>query len=232
MIEETKAKEEKIPPGGIGQDRPGDVTGQDKPKNKGGRPKGSRNRPRPDAKGEVLTLKVPLQSALDALPRWVEPFLQALSQRPVARDAAKASNISLRSIYDYARVHPEFARAWDEVIIVGHEAAVAEAYRRAVDGITVPIPLGDGKWVDHIKYSDDLLKLWLKANRPEYQDRTQVDITSGGQPLGSLDWAKIPPGDAVRLAQAYNLELPEHIREWADSIVDGESESINSGGID
>jgi len=124
-------------------------------------------------------------ASVNGWPRWAKAFLAALEVDGVVLHAAKAADISPRQAYRYRKENKEFFTAWEEAEWAGSEALVAEAYRRAVDGVKRPI-YSQGKYVaDEIVYSDTMLSLLLKAKRPtEYRERVSQEITgAAGGPV-------------------------------------------------
>jgi hypothetical protein len=126
-------------------------------------------------------------------PEEWDKFFSTLSCRGNVTDACAASGISRTTIYAYER--GEFPAEWGDAERKEwrdreHDARrqagdrlEAEAFRRGVDGIDEPLIGRVGKDQDGIittvrRYSDGLLTLLLKANRPDkYKDRTATELT-------------------------------------------------------
>lgn len=106
---------------------------------------------------------------------WERVFLAALSQTGVVRDATAVARIDRTTAYKARANDPVFAEAWDVACEDAADAAEAEAWRRAVEGVDKPVFQG-GLCVGTIReYSDGLLTLILKARRPEkYRERHHV----------------------------------------------------------
>src|SRR4026207_816248 len=87
-----------------------------------------------------------------------ERFVEALEAEGTVLHACKAAGISRQTAYRWQRDDPEFADQWDEA----HENAVdvveSSLYQKAVSGDTIA------------------MIFYLKAHRPIYRDRLNVDI--------------------------------------------------------
>jgi len=96
--------------------------------------------------------------------------------------AAKVARVGRSTAYEWREEDKAFAAAWDEAIEESNDVLEGEAYRRAVTGTLEPVFYQGEKVGTVRRYSDSLLTLLLKSNRPaKFKDRT--DITSGDQPL-------------------------------------------------
>jgi len=111
-----------------------------------------------------------------------EKFLKSLSRYGNVLRAAKAAKVGRSTVYEWREEDEDFAAAWDRALEDAADNLEAEAYRRAVTG-TLKGVYYQGERIDtERQYSDALLTLLLKANRPQkFKDRT--DITSGDQPV-------------------------------------------------
>ena len=82
-------------------------------------------------------------------------------------------------MYRQRNKYPQFKQAWDEAVVIGVDALVDEARRRAM-GTDEPVFDKDGNEVaTRRQYSDVLLMFLIKGHRPEYRDRQQVDVEVG-----------------------------------------------------
>lgn len=101
-------------------------------------------------------------------PRWWAKFLAALSQSGNVLLSCKAAGLKSRNTaYVHRRKSPRFARRWDDALEDATDILEAEARRRGVRGIDRPV-FYKGEQCGVVKeYSDTLLVLLLKANRPE-----------------------------------------------------------------
>jgi hypothetical protein len=120
-------------------------------------------------------------------------FFAKLAERGNVTEACAASGVSRTIAHEYIR--GEFPaeyddatkEAWSERLRDAREQAAdrleAEAFRRAVDGVDEPLIGRIAKDQDGIithvkKYSDGLLTILLKANRPDkFKDRTATELT-------------------------------------------------------
>lgn len=126
----------------------------------------------------------PQQQSTDdrAQPIWQKAFLTALKKTGNVTKACRAAKIDRTTPYRHRESDEEFARLWDEAIDESADLLEAEALRRAVTGWNEPVFQG-GRQVGTIrKYSDPLLVLLLKANKPD-KFRERHDITSDGKPV-------------------------------------------------
>lgn len=94
-------------------------------------------------------------------------FLAAYRGCGTVTGAARASCVDHSSHYRWLRRDGDYAAEFAKTQAIASAELEAEARRRAVDGIEVPI-YRDGKLVGHRhRYSDVLLIALLKANNPE-----------------------------------------------------------------
>lgn len=90
--------------------------------------------------------------------------------------ACEAVGISKQSVYVWRESDKEFAIEWDRAIDLATEDLEKEARRRAYQGVEEPV-FYQGEVCGHIrKFSDTLLMFTIKARRPEYRDKIQVDV--------------------------------------------------------
>src|SRR5262249_3476080 len=95
------------------------------------------------------------------------------------------ASTSRTRVYELRKVDPAFAALWDEAEETATDALEAEARRRAIDGVELPvISMGkilkdaDGNVVTIRRYSDQLLTLLLKGHRPQrFRDRAVIEHT-------------------------------------------------------
>lgn len=109
---------------------------------------------------------------------WERAFLTAFARTGNATLAARAAKIDRSSAYKLRDEAPDFAAAWDEAKEMAADLLEAAAHRRAVTGVLEPV-FYQGERVGSIRrYSDSLLALLLKANRPKkFRER----VTHGGE---------------------------------------------------
>lgn len=106
-------------------------------------------------------------------------FLAELEKRGIVSDAAKLAGLNRATFYQWRDADPEFAAEWTEALEKAIERAERAAYERGVEGWDEPVFGRVGKDEDGQvgiirKYSDTMLTLILKANKPE-KYREKVD---------------------------------------------------------
>jgi hypothetical protein len=143
---------------------------------------------------ELAERKCPTKSHVkkDANPEEADPskrltpkqraFLEAFACGGSIRLAAEAAKVSRRNHCRWIKSDPKYAEAFEDARERAIEAMVAEARRRAVEGVQEAVYY-EGKVCGHRqRYSDNLLMFLLKAARPEvYAERAQVAVEHRGQ---------------------------------------------------
>lgn len=138
-----------------------------------------------DSRGRFLpaSAKRGRKSRSEKPPLWYKAFLSAFVETGgIYTKACAAARIHPSVPYDAARGDASFAAAWEEARETATDLLEAEAFRRGVEGITKPAISGgkivkddEGRPVILREYSDRMLELLLKANRPEkYRERIDV----------------------------------------------------------
>ncbi len=74
------------------------------------------------------------------------------------------------------RDNEEFDKAWTAAEDAGSEALLAEATRRAVDGVQEDVYYKGEVVGQKTNYSDSMLMFLIKGKRPEFRDRAQADV--------------------------------------------------------
>jgi hypothetical protein len=112
-------------------------------------------------------------------------FLKSLSRYGNVTKASKAARVHRSTPYDWKEEDEAFAKAWDVAIEQAADHLEAEAYPRAVTGVTRDVFYQGEKIATERHYSDSLLTLLLKSNRPEkFKDRVANEHTgANGAPL-------------------------------------------------
>jgi len=111
-----------------------------------------------------------------------DAFLAEYRQCATITHAAKIALISRRTHYLWIEKDSAYAAAFEEAKIAATDALVAEARRRAVQGVEEPI-FYKGELVQTIrKYSDTLLIFLLKGALPEVY-RERYEISGGNKPI-------------------------------------------------
>ncbi|MEP4379769.1 MAG: hypothetical protein ABJ215_01210 [Alphaproteobacteria bacterium] len=95
-----------------------------------------------------------------------ELFLEVLAETASVTAASQATCVYRAKWYRIRRADPAFAKAWDEALEIGIDAAEDEAIRRAVAGHEEPIYFRGEKIGAVTKYSDRMLMQLLQARRP------------------------------------------------------------------
>jgi hypothetical protein len=116
---------------------------------------------------------------------WQDKFIRALARTGNVSVAAKAARISRSQAYEHRQADSEFAKRWDEANQEAGDALEEEARQRAVVGRLRPVYQGGIKVGEIREYSDGLLTLLLKANRPaKFRENHRVEHTgAGGGPI-------------------------------------------------
>jgi hypothetical protein len=110
-------------------------------------------------------------------------FLREFVQTGNVKASALAAKVGRRTIYDWVKDDPVFARLYQEAKDDAIDLLEAEARRRAVDGVLEPVYQG-GKKVGVIrKYSDTLMALFLKGYRREVFSERFEHTGPKGAPL-------------------------------------------------
>ncbi len=86
-------------------------------------------------------------------------FISELRRESTVYHAALHVGVSRKTVYRWQEVDPDFAEAWADALQDATDVMEHSVYHQALNG-------------------DTLLKMfWLKKHRPEYRDKTTVDIT-------------------------------------------------------
>lgn len=87
-------------------------------------------------------------------------FIQQLRLRAAIYVAAKHTGIAKLTAYRWRESDPQFAEAWDEALEDAADVMETSTYEDALNG-------------------NALLKMfWLKAHRPKFRDKVQVDLNA------------------------------------------------------
>lgn len=99
-------------------------------------------------------------------PKLETTALDCLRKGHTPAEAAAAAGVSRATLFNWKRDDQNFAAAWLEAVEEGTDRIEAEAYRRAVEGVSRPVFQG-GEEVGRVQeYSDTLLTLLIKGRRP------------------------------------------------------------------
>jgi hypothetical protein len=159
------------------------------PEKKGDR-RGSVRRSGARARDEKPT---PAEEAAEATRLKKLAFLAAYSSCASRTKAANAIGIDRTTHYIWLREDAEYKKRFDELAEVVADMLEDEALRRAHDGVQ-RFEIGriardqdgqildkEGKPIVRVEYSDRLLELLLKANRPDkFRERREITGKNGG----------------------------------------------------
>jgi len=108
-------------------------------------------------------------------------FLVAVSQLGNIVQAVAAAEISRGCHYAWMRSDPEYARAFENAMLLSCDVLETEAHRRAVEGVEEPV-FHLGKAVSSVRrYSDTLLIFLLKnRNKRVFGDKVAVEQNHSG----------------------------------------------------
>lgn len=121
----------------------------------------------------MANLAIPITNAEWSL------FLEQLASEPNVSKACRAAGISATAVYSRRSHDVDFRRQWDEALMVGVDRIEEELHRRAVLGVDEPLSFQGRLTGDKVrKFSDPLLALYVKRWKPEYRDRSTVDMNA------------------------------------------------------
>lgn len=109
--------------------------------------------------------------------QWPDVFISELRKRGIVLDAAKVARVNRVTAYRRKEINSDFAQQWTDALEDASDVMEAEAFRRAVKGVRKPV-YQKGECVGYIQeYSDSLMALLLRANRPaKFNDRMRLDV--------------------------------------------------------
>ncbi len=96
-------------------------------------------------------------------------FLETLAETCNVSESARRAGIGRRTAYDWKAADPAFSVLWDDAEEVAADRLEMVAWTRATTG-----------------ESDRMLEILLKAHRPRYRDKQQVELT--GKDGGPIDY--------------------------------------------
>lgn len=112
-------------------------------------------------------------------------FLDLLAAGASTTDAAGNESVR-RKLYRCRDNDPDFAAEWKRAYAEGTDTLVAEARRRAVEGVEDVKVIGSGDMQREVMfrhYSDSLLMFLIKQRDPSYRDRVQVEGSTDAPPV-------------------------------------------------
>ena len=110
-------------------------------------------------------------------------FLKALTSTGSVTLAAKRAGLSVEVLDGLRESDTDFAERWRQAEALAIIALEMEARRRAVEGVEEPVFYQGQKIGVVRRYSDSLLSLLLRGNRPEKFRERAGDGDSGGMPI-------------------------------------------------
>lgn len=138
---------------------------------------------------------------------WDKAFLDSLRRYGVVTAACEAAKVARRTVYDRRDKDAAFADAWDEALDMAADRLELEARRRAERGVLKPIHYKGARIGYMREYSDTLMALMLKANKPDkYGDKMTI---------------RIDPEQAV-LLKKYGLTPSEAFQLMMEELASGE----------
>jgi hypothetical protein len=167
---------------------------------------------------------------------WSEKFLKALAETGNVWASCRQAKVSRTTVYRRREEDAAFAAAWLDALEDSSDVLEFEARRRAHDGVDEPVIYqGElcGRWIGPDgqeatkdtpgarmvplvvkKYSDSLLTLLLKANRPgKFRDNSRVEHTS-------------PPGSPMRLEHGASGGFFDCVRQTAAALAELRGENL------
>ena len=108
-------------------------------------------------------------------PAWERAFIAALAEQGVVARACESAGIGRVTAYDHRKVCSRFAADWANALETFTDTLEAEAVRRARDGWNEPVYYQGEVCGAVQKFSDTLLQMVLRANRPD-KYREKVDV--------------------------------------------------------
>lgn len=145
-------------------------------------------------------------------------FLEAFATCGNVSLAAECAGVGRRTVYGWANSDAAFQDAMSDAREQAVDALEAEARRRALQGVERPVFQKGSKVGSVTEYSDRLLEVLLKANRPEkYADRSKTELSVGtisAQAIG----AKIEEyaAEALEVVREAEARMDEARSEEAD----------------
>lgn len=122
-------------------------------------------------------------------------FLESLALTGQITKAAKAAGVARETPYAWRKIDADFAKAWDDALEKAYDVLEDVAIERATKGTLRPVYQGGVKVGSVREYSDGLLALLLKAHKPAFRDRSDVNV-SGSLSLTELVQAARKPEGA------------------------------------
>lgn len=104
-------------------------------------------------------------------------FLETLATTGQITKAAKAAGVARETPYAWRKLDEQFAKDWDAALEKAYDVLEDVAIERATKGHLKPVYQGGVKVGSVREYSDGLLALLLKAHKPAFRDKSDVNLT-------------------------------------------------------
>lgn len=127
------------------------------------------------------TKYAPVACGTKKTPERMQLFLDRLAEGDTIGVAADRCDLGYGTVYDWRKLDPAFAAAWDAAVEKGIDKFEQEVRRRAFEGVEKPVFQG-GLEVGRIReFSDTLAVLTMKGRRKQvYSERTEISGPGGG----------------------------------------------------
>lgn len=109
-------------------------------------------------------------------PDWASAFLTLIRGGSAIIHACIKLKISKVTVYRRLDSDPVFKQKYEEAVEYQTTALLAEAFRRAHDGVEQPV-FYKGEQVSFVReYSDSLLMFLIRGRDPQYRDSTRMQV--------------------------------------------------------
>ena len=110
------------------------------------------------------------------LKKWRDRFIQTMKSTGNITIAAREAGVKRPTAYYWKDRNEKFSKEWDGAMDHAVDLLEAEARRRGMVGVDEPVFQGGKQVGVKRRYSDGLLSMLLKANRPEkFGDRQKLE---------------------------------------------------------
>lgn len=145
-------------------------------------------------------------------------FLRAFAQRGIVLDGVTAASVSRKTVAYWRESDEWFEELYKAALEEAGDRVEAEAMRRAVDGVDVPVIYqgmptmtedavsGEKRVLTTKQYSDSLLALILKGRKQEYRENVKQTHSFEGQTGVLVVPAPVDPEAWAKAAQAQQAQ--------------------------
>lgn len=127
-------------------------------------------------------------------------FLSAYEECGNITAAAKMANMDRTTHYKWMLEDDTYSEKFEAANMVFVETMEAEARRRAIEGVEVPIYWQGARVGTKQQYSDTLMIFLLKGELPDkYKERAEQDVKHSGQ-INNTDLSKLSISELERIA--------------------------------